>query len=191
MPCHVDKGQFDMEQIVKIACKGADTIPLDNFRPFQGKLKSLDKEDYEKLKKEIIELDFSEPISVWKNEGKINILNGHQRIRVLQQMKKEGWIVPDLPVSYIEADTYEQAKKKVLALASQYGKVTDEGLYEYCIENKIDIEELNDSYRFPEIDLLKFRDSYSNEPLEVDINEKELDENIETNNSCPSCGYEW
>jgi hypothetical protein len=26
---------------------------------------------------------------------------------------------------------------------------------------------------------------------EIEINEKELDENIETNQECPSCGYKW
>lgn len=40
------------------------------------------------------------------------------------------------------------------------------------------------------LDELGFDESFF-KPLEEEIKEKELDENIQTSNECPSCGYQW
>ncbi len=51
----------------------------------------------------------------------------------------------------------------------------------------------NDVAEFPNfnIDLLGIKEFSSAEFGEVEINEKELDENIHTDKECPSCGYKW
>jgi DNA modification methylase len=142
-----------MGKIVKIACRGTDTISIDSLEPFQGNLKDLSEVNYEKLKKEIIELGFSEPISVWKFEGKNYVLGGHQRLRTLKAMRDEGYEVPPVPVSYIEAEDVKEAKKKILALTSQYGEITRDGLYQFAIEAEITAKQIEESFRFPEINL--------------------------------------
>jgi DNA modification methylase len=163
---------------VQIKCKGSMTLELEQLEPFQGNLKDLSKENYNKLRKQIIELGFSEPICVWKNEGKYNILNGHQRVRVLTEMKKaEGWKVPRLPVVEVEAATEFEAKKKVLSLTSQYGALSNESLFEFASLNNIDLPTLED-FRFPEIDLDKFKAEFFDEPVEGLTDEDSVPEEV-------------
>lgn len=150
-----------MEKIIKIACQGAATVPLDELLSFQGNLKDLSKENYSKLKKEILELGFSEPVSVWREKTEhgfaLHLLNGHQRTRTLREMRdKEGYEVPAIPVSWVEADDLKQAKKKVLALTSQYGNMTTDGLHAFMHDAGLDFAEVDASFRFPEIDFPKF-----------------------------------
>lgn len=142
---------------VQIKCKGADNQSIEMLKPFQGALKNLSKKNYEKLKKEILTLGFSEPVSVWLNDGNIFLLNGHQRHRALTQMKDEGYYIPKIPVNYVEARDISEAKRKVLALTSQYGEITDQGLYEFMSEAEIGMPELEENFVFPEIDFDKFK----------------------------------
>jgi len=154
-------------KVVKIAIDGeSHTLPLDDLTPFQGKLKELSQENYAKLKKEILELGISAPVLVWydKDTDKDYILDGHQRCRVLKTMRKEGYKIPRIPIIYIQAKDKRQAKRKVLALTSQYGEITKDGLYEFITENDISVDEIEESFRFPEIDLEKFGDEFFNEP---------------------------
>ena len=102
-----------MDETIRIACKGSATRQLGELLDFQGGLKKLSKEAATRLLEEIRELGFSEPISVWEHEGMSHILNGHQRVAVLRQMEKQGYEIPPLPVSVVEADDYAQAQRKV------------------------------------------------------------------------------
>ncbi len=117
------------KQTVVIQCKGEKNIPINELRFLQGDLKKLPGLEYGKLKNEILELGFSEPVSIWQDKDKYYILNGHQRIAALLKMQKEGIIIPKtIPVATIEAKDIKEAKMKLLALTSQYGRATDEGL---------------------------------------------------------------
>lgn len=63
---------------LEIKCKGATELPIESLLDFQGDLKTLSEESYAKFKSELLELGFSEPISIWVSpEGKNYILNGH------------------------------------------------------------------------------------------------------------------
>ncbi len=85
---------------IKIAVRGAGTLPLDEFTEFQGELKSLSKLAYESLKNEIIENGFSFTIHIWINDGKNYILDGHQRLRTVKKMVKEGCECPPFTDQY-------------------------------------------------------------------------------------------
>lgn len=148
------------KKIIRIACQGASSLPWQEIVPFQGELKDLHISEYEKFREMILELGFSEPISIWKHKEKFFILNGHQRLRVIQTMvEKEGYDCPPLPVNWVEADSLKQAKKKVLSLTSQYGRLTGDGLYEFTQEAGITKEEVG-KFRFPEIKFEKWRDEF-------------------------------
>lgn len=161
---------------IEITCRGATTAEISDLEPFQGNLKDLSKENFEKLKKEIIELGFSEPISVWENKGKKFILNGHQRVRTLIQMKNDGYKVPKIPINLVDAEDYKKAKKKVLALTSQYGEMTDQGLYEFLEECELDPKEIKEEMRFPEIDFEQFMENFYEEPKHGKADEDEIPE---------------
>lgn len=150
--------------IIKIACQGAAALDLSEFTEFQGDLKSLSKADYSALKKQIIEQGFSFTVHVWRDRGYNHILDGHQRLRTVRKMvAEEGWECPSIPVSYVEADSYEQAKKKLLGAASQYGKITSAGLYEFMSDAGIDVDYLEESTRLPEFHLETFKNEYIHE----------------------------
>jgi 16S rRNA G966 N2-methylase RsmD len=157
-------GGKTLTKLIKVTCKGSDTVRYDLLEPFQGDLKSLTENNFKKLKKMILELGFTEPISVWNDKGSIKILNGHQRLKTVTQMiEKEGYECPDLPVNWVDANSYDQAKRKVLALTSQYGKMETQGLYEFLSDTDIQPHDLGTDYHFPEINTDEFVDEYYKE----------------------------
>ena len=97
-------------------------------------------------------------------------------------MSNDGFDCSKIPCVEVNAKTFKDAKRRVLQGTSQYGKMTNESLEEYLKDSDLDLLEL-ENFRFPEIDL--------KEHFDDKIKEKELDENIETENECPSCGYAW
>lgn len=152
---------MDTTKIIPIKCKGHTSVALDQLIPIQGNLKDLSVENYIKLRKEILELGFSEPVSVWENDGKFKLLNGTQRFRTLSKMvKEEGFECPEIPVSVVEAKDLREAKKKILALTSQFGEMTKDGLYEFMSESDLSFDEIEKSFRFPEIDFKDFEDEF-------------------------------
>lgn len=151
------------DKIIRVTCTPAETCALDDLVVIQGNLKTLMKDRYEKFKRNIIKHGICEPVSIWKNDGKIKILNGTQRTRTLTLMRDEGYTIPPIPINPIEAKDEKEARLKLLALVSQYGELTDEGLYEYMTESHIDIAELDD-YEFQNLDSKEFSDSYFSNP---------------------------
>lgn len=137
---------------IDIKCKGFTEFDVEDLLDFQGDLKTLSDTNYKKFKAEMIELGFSEPISVWISpEKKPYILNGHQRRKTLLKLKEEGYEIPPIPVNLVEADDLKQAKRKVLALTSQFGEMSEDGLIDFCEKNSFDVSEIIKDFRFPEI----------------------------------------
>lgn len=163
---------------IKIACQTKDYLPLDSLVEFQGELKSLSEENYQKLKSEILQTGFAFPIYVWQSKDGINyILGGHQRTRTLRKLQKEGHEIPLIPCVLIEADNVKQAKRRIVQDVSQYGHVEKDGLYEFMNgESELSLEDLKNSFDLPGIDL----DSFAIEYLEDNtVPQGEDDENIE------------
>jgi hypothetical protein len=149
------------EKSIRVTCEGAAVLPVEQLIPYQGNLKSLSNSDYERLKKQILDLGFSEPVGVWRNGGKFYILSGHQRCRVVGRMvRDEGYHAPALPVTFIDAADANEAKRKVLALTSQFGKMEKDGLYEFLQGSDIEADELFEGFRFPEVDLAAFTEEF-------------------------------
>jgi len=139
---------------VEVKCRGATVSPLKDLKDFQSAFIVLDKENYQKLKSQIVEEGFSFPFAVWVNtEGKNILLDGHQRRRALLKMKKEGFEIPDLPIDLVEADSLEQAKRKLLSAASQFGKPTESGLASFALPANISFHDIKDGFDIPGIDM--------------------------------------
>lgn len=151
-----------MGQTIKINCKGSGALPLGEMKPFQGNLKTLTEKSYVKLRGLIQSMGFSFPIFVWQDrENNQNyIIDGHQRVRTLQKMASEGYQIPDLPVAFVEAPNFKEAKKKLMAAASQFGDVDKQGLYEFLSENQWDMDFLEENFKLPEIDFDSFKAEY-------------------------------
>lgn len=150
---------------VEIRCQGADSLKLDNLLELQGNLKELNTNNYNRLRRQIIKHGFCEPLTIWKHRNEAGsslyyLANGHQRLRTLKQMRDDGFHIPKIPVNYVEAETIEDAKRILLSLASNYGEVTNDGLYEFIIDAGIMPQELISDFRLPEINENKFLEEY-------------------------------
>lgn len=178
---------------IRISCTGAAVVPYTQLVPFQGDLKSLSELNYIKLRDKILRLGYSEPISVWRHQGNFYILNGHQRLRTIRQMvEEEGFTCPPLPVNWVEATDWSEAKRKVLSLTSQFGEIEKQGLYEFMHEAEITADELED-FVLPEIDVPKFTAEYFDGNAGIDENydkgKDDIEDEVPDVTGDPICKY--
>ena len=110
---------------------------------FQGTLKSRTDEDIEKAKKSILKFGWSFPVFVWKNKDVNYIIDGHARKIVLQKLEEEGYLIPELPVVYVECKNRAEAKQKLLRLNSTFGKLTKESVLEFAEDLEINFDEIS------------------------------------------------
>jgi hypothetical protein len=159
------------EKTIRIACQAAATLPFETLVAFQGTLKTLPPENAAKLRREIIEMGFSAPFHVWKcvsekmsGTSVTNyVLDGHQRLVVLEGMAADGYTIPPLPVAFIEAADEAEAKRKLLAIASSYGHMTPRSLAEYLEEAGIEFDDAVQRYDLPDVDFETMRDMLDDE----------------------------
>ena len=133
--------------------------------------------EYQKLKKSIDEFDLVEPLIL--NERNGTLIGGHQRLKIL---KDRGDKTVD--VSLVDLD---EAKEKALNIA--LNRV--QGGWDYEKLNLI-FEELKGIDDF-DIELTGFDINEITSEFDFDDEDQqpEFDENIKTDNECPSCGYKW
>lgn len=175
-------------------------LSLAHLVPLQGELKALSPERAKKLRNSILKMGFIYPLFVWENPAtaEILILDGHQRCKVLNQLKEEGYSIPQLPVIFIEADNIQDAKLKLGAAASQFGEFTEQGIADFFAD--FDLGEL-DMVQMPFLEgpsLLEQDDesqtvTVSEHEREIKNSSKEidLDEFENFDHECPKCGFEF
>lgn len=160
------------KKIVRIRCKGATTASLEDLNEFQGDLKETSTEEFQQLRRLILKHGWTAPVHVWENGGKRWILDGHRRRLVANELRKEGYTIPPLPINLIEADSLKQAKEILLAHVSQFGKVTEEGLYEFVMQSEIDPTTVFQDFAVPGFDMEHFARGYFKDEAEVHFNSK-------------------
>ena len=137
--------------------------------------RQLTKDQYQDLKDSISRFGLVDPIIVNSNKDRKNIIvGGHQRVKVAKDMDIE--FVPVLEVDL----TYEKERELNIRLNKNTGEWDMD-----ILANNFDMEELID-FGFNDEDLKIFNEEHWKEPVQ-----KEYDENIETDNKCPKCEYEW
>ena len=128
---------------ISIKCETKDVLNIAEMTELQGKLKSRSDIDYDKIKLSIIKYGFSFPFFCAKLDGKNYILDGHGRFATLCMMQKDGYLIPDLPVVYVDCKDVREAKQKLLRLNSQYGKMTKESVLEFADDLEINFDEIS------------------------------------------------
>jgi hypothetical protein len=175
-------------QQIEIKCSAASSLPLSQMTEFQGELKSLSDVNYEKLKTSILSKGFSFPLFIWKTADINYIIDGHQRFKTLKKLKEEGFEIPDIPVAYIEAESFTEAKKKLLAAASHFGKIEGQGLYEFITEAQIDYNEVIQTTHFADLDFKGWQLEFFKDMPE-DVGSESGEGEDQSSKTCPSCGY--
>ena len=133
-----------MKQIktISIKCETSETLEIAEMTEMQGGLKERTDIDYDKIKLSICKFGFSFPFFIWKS-GKTNyLIDGHGRFATLCKMQKDGYIIPPLPVVYIQCKNKTEAKQKLLRLNSQYGKMSKESVLEFAEDIELNFDEI-------------------------------------------------
>lgn len=171
---------------MRVTCRAADTLPIDVLLEFQGRLKHISHENLQKLKRSILKHGFSAPIFVWKGVD-YHIIDGHQRLKALIELRQDGYDMPLVPVAYIDADSEQHAKEKLLYITSQYGEFDKQGVDIYLTEAGISIHDIQDvRLSMSEFEL----DAPDFEPGSED-DQGRLDELEPKWVVCPRCGGEF
>ena len=168
---------------IAIKCKGSKRILISSLKTIQGDLKSLSEENHAKLRKRIETLGFDAPLFVWRN----NVLDGTQRLRVLESMLCDGWSLPkgEVPVCEIQAKSLAEAKERLLGYVSQYGHLDKDGFTEFTADLEVDFSTLD----LPGFDMEGLVGEVPDfEPVPED-EQSRLDEKAKV--QCPECGNEF
>ena len=193
-----------MDKEIQIKYKGSHSFKLKDLYILQNKkgfcFKELSKEGFQKLATSLIDNGFWFPFFFWhcKKDKKNYYLDGTQRDKVLLELQRNGYIdnkgkhwnvkLPDkFPATEIFADNKKEAHKAILTQSSNYGKISNESLYEFIETNELNFNDLKLELDLPEINLDDFQANFYDD---VEINESENNE-LEAKNKCPKCGYEW
>ena len=110
---------------VEIKCDTENAVSLNDLQYFEKDIKIRNSYDIKRMKQSIEKSGFICPLFIWKKDRKDFVLDGKTRVMALLQMAEEGWKVSNIPVVYIEAETENEAKEKVLQVNSRYGKITE------------------------------------------------------------------
>ena len=129
-------------QTISIKCETQDRLEIAEMTELQGGLKERTDIDYDKIKLSICKFGFSFPFFIWKNGNKNYLIDGHGRFATLCKMQKDGYIIPSLPVVYIQCKNKTEAKQKLLRLNSQYGRMTKESVLEFVEDLELNFDEI-------------------------------------------------
>jgi DNA modification methylase len=119
-----------------------NSLPIETLEIFQGDLKKRRAEDYRKIKDSILKHGIVVPLFIWQNDGHKWVIDGTGRVETLNQMRDAGFIIPKLPVVFINAKDEAEAKEILLKITSHYGKVSQAGFEEFIKGLDIDFDDL-------------------------------------------------
>lgn len=192
---------------ILVKVESAENMSIYDMKEFQrlengDELKTLSDDHYEKFKENILENGIFVPFQIWKHNGENYIIDGHQRWKTLRRMRGEGFEIPEVPVSIVEADTMEEAKQKLIYQNTTYGKMNEDRLKRIALESKLQVKEILANYVNPIIDnkkILKDIDKIIEKAKETinDTGDKKDDADTTKNgkskivHECPECGCKF
>lgn len=160
---------------ISVKCETKETLNIAEMKVFQGALKERTDVDYDKIKLSIIKFGFSFPFFLWKDkDGNNYLIDGTGRFETLCKMQKDGYLIPDLPVVFIQCKDKKEAKQKLLRLNSQYGKMTKESVLEFAEDIDLNFDEI----ALPD-SVIDFSDTEEPQETEGDDEVPEVDEKSE------------
>ena len=159
-------------------------VPISEVTPWENNPRGIKAKDFERLKKQIKKLGVYKPLVAFREGGKFVVLGGNMRIRALKDLGFE-----DVDISIVEPKTEAQKIEYALSDNDRVGYYEEDKLAElvYPHLQEIELEDFKIDLGEP-IDLKALTEKFGpgGEPIEP-----EYDENIDTENECPKCGYKW
>lgn len=140
--------------------------------------------DFERLKKQILELGIYKPLICFQENGKYITLGGNMRLRALKALKHE-----QVEISIVKAATEAQRIKYALSDNDRAGEYEEQKLAELVYPH---LEEINlELFKVDVAEAKNLKMILEDFGPDFIPKEKEVDENIDTDYKCPKCGYEW
>lgn len=124
---------------ISITCDTKDYLNFEELTEFQGNLKKRDDEDIDKIVKSIKQYGFAFPFYIWKHDGVNHVLDGHGRYNALKKLDNLGFLIPPLPVVYVDCKDEKSARDLLLRLNSHYGKMDKDSVLEFIGDFDIDV----------------------------------------------------
>ena len=144
-----------MENSIKVFNLGnLPTAPLDSFNELQEDFKKPDADKLSKLQMLIITRGFKYSFKVWKDpDGKLWIIDAHQRRKALLELRSYGFNIPEIPYEEIQASDKREAVEEIAAYNSEFAqKNPDTLLFEkYNIKGE-DLAKFNLGYEVKQTD---------------------------------------
>jgi len=157
-------------------------LPIAELKPYTANAKLHPPPQIKQIVRSIREFGFNDPIAI--DEKSHVIIEGHGRLLAAQELG-----INILPVIKLGHLTPVQQKAYRIA----HNKLTMNSNFDIEIIERELIELKEEGYDivltgFDKVELTEM-EKYSNQG--TNIQEKEYNENINTENKCPKCGYEW
>lgn len=154
-----------MTKTIKIRCKGSRTLPFQKLRAFQGNLKEMPKDKKQRLRASILKYGWIAPVFIWQHNGTSDILDGHGRTAVLEELLEEGYKISNVPIVDIKARTRKEAAEILISINSHYQTITEEGLKDFMTEYGLTLDDIENA-TLSDIDMEKFAISFLDDSFE-------------------------
>ena len=156
-------------------------IAIDKLNPAEYNprlnLQPEDKE-YQDIKRSVVEFGLVEPLVVNKD---MTVIGGHQRLKVLRELN-----FTTIPCTIVDLD---KQKEKMLNIA--LNKISGDWDRPKLKDLLLELDSGEFDVTLTGWGEQEIEDLMTEFHVEKEIKEKEVDENIETENECPKCGYKW
>lgn len=156
-----------MNEITIYNLGGLPTAELDDFNELQEDFKIPDPDKNLKLQMLIITRGFKYAFKAWKDpDGRLWIIDAHQRKKALTTLRKNGFIVPPIPYEPIQALTKKEAVEEIAAYNSEFAKKNpDTQLFAKYDIGTDTLERFNLSFGGENLDFGKEQSSIVNERM--------------------------
>ena len=147
-------------------------------------LKKQSKLEKHRLKKSLVENNFSIPFFAWDRKDKgIFILDGHHREAALKELEQEGVIVPEeLPALFYDIKDEAEAKKLILVINAKFSNFEKDKLLDWVKTDFSDFEDLLTDLNYKQIrdiDFFSFDQEVERKLAEQKVEEL-VDQNIQS-----------
>lgn len=168
-----------MENSIKVFNLGnLPTAPLDSFHELQEDFKVSDPDKLSKLQMLIITRGFKYSFKVWKDsDGKLWIIDAHQRRKALIALRSYGFTIPEIPYEEIQASNKREAVEEIAAYNSEFAqKNPDTLLFTKYNITADDLSKYNLGYEVKKMDFSIATDKlFTTESESTDIQEDPTD----------------
>ena len=160
-------------------------VPIAQVEPWAKNPRGIKTADFERLKKQILKLGVYKPLICYEDKGRYVVLGGNMRIRALKDLG-----LKEVEISVVKPTSEAQKIEFALSDNDRAGFYEEDKLAELVIPHiaELDLSDFKIDIGEP-VDLKNVIEKFG--PDLGEPKEQEFDENIETTNECPKCGYKW